>query len=257
MLIPMEQRVANIRNGLSSSGEARESPFANVMDSEPEPSYGQSSMSNFDDIKDIQRKQQEAQEARAAEEKAEARRIDVFNNALSERAAYSRYVSNVGNPATAGGSNFLRDGQNMTQSTVGKFNMITGKQGNKAFRNNNPGNITGMGGRLLYGAVGFAKSKHGDAGDQNQLVFDSPEAGTKAMYGLMSGGSYNNAPISQAFSKWQTDKKAWANMKQKYRGMGIDVDRQRFNDLSPQQKYNFMNVRAKHEGFQGDIPNIF
>jgi len=141
--------------------------------------------------------------------------------------------------------------------TSGMFNEFTGLRGNKAFRNNNPGNITGMGGKLLYGAKGFAGSKHGDAGDRNQLVYGSAEDGTRAMHSLMSGSKYNNAPIAQAFSKWQTDQKAWNRMKNEYRHAGIDVDRSRYNDLSSGQKQKFMQIRANHEGYGKSLPNIF
>ncbi len=253
-MITMEQRVANIRNGLSSSGEQ---DLAGMMQQQaPAEADDQSRFASFDDMQDMKRQRQDEALAREEAARAEARKLDIFNNALAERAAMSRYQSNVGTP-TAGGSGFAPNGSAPVTVTSNKYNDITGKRGNKAYRNNNPGNITGMGGNLLYGAIGFAKSKHGDKGDQNQLVYDSPEAGTKAMYKLMSGSSYNNAPIGKAFDKWQSDKKAWSNMKNKYRQAGIDVDRQTFNDLTPNQKYTFMNIRAKHEGFQGDIPNIF
>ncbi len=152
-------------------------------------------------------------------------------------------------------SNQVSAAQGADIKTSGMFNKYTGLRGNKAYRNNNPGNITGMGGNLLYGAAGVASSKHGDAGDRAQLVFNSPEEGWKAMHSLMSSKSYNNAPISKAFSKWQSDQKAWGNMKATLRKSGIDVDKQTFNSLSPSQKKTFMNQRARHEGFTGNLIN--
>lgn len=149
----------------------------------------------------------------------------------------------------------------MTHNPTGRkslstmYNEFTGLSGNKAYRNNNPGNITGMGGKLLYGASTVAKSKTGDAGDRAQLVFDSPEKGWNAMHSLMSSKKYNDAPISKSFSKWQSDQKAWNGMKKSLRKSGIDVDKQTFNSLSPTQKKIFMNQRARHEGFTGNLLN--
>jgi len=105
-----------------------------------------------------------------------------------------------------------------------RVNPITGKSGNKAFRNNNPGNITGMGGKLLYGAVAIVRNPHGDKGDQAQLVFKTPEDGFKAMHRLMIR-KYNYAPIKVAFSKWQTDKKMFANILKAYTRAGIDINK--------------------------------
>lgn len=133
----------------------------------------------------------------------------------------------------------------------GMFNPATGLRGNKAFRNNSPGNITGMGGKLLYGAKGFARSNTGDKGDQNLLFFNTPKEGWNAMNSLMSSKRYNNAPIKQAFDKYQTDKKAWGQMLDGMSKMGIDPNKQTFNSLSPDQKIAFMNQRARFEGFTG------
>ena len=130
------------------------------------------------------------------------------------------------------------------------YNPYTKKYGNKAFRNNNQGNITGMSGNLLYGASRIARSKHGDAGDRGQLVFDTPKQGWQAMYSLMKSDRYNNAPIRQAFSKYQSDQKAWSNMLHNLEVAGIDT-KSKFNSLPMKQKLTFMNQRAKHEGWTG------
>lgn len=133
----------------------------------------------------------------------------------------------------------------------GMFNSYTGLRGNKAFRNNNPGNISGMGGNLLYGAAAFARNKTGDAGDRSQLVFNSPKDGWRALYTLASSKRYNNAPIEQAFSKYQTNQDAWRNMLGGMRKYGIDPSKSTFNQLSPEQKVWFLNQRANHEGYTG------
>ena len=131
------------------------------------------------------------------------------------------------------------------------YNPYTKISGTKATRNNNPGNITGMSGKLLYGASRIAHSKYGDSGDQRQLVYDTPEQGWKAMHSLMSGDRYNKTNIAQDFAKYQSDKKAWGNMLNDLRSKGINPDMNTFNKLSPAQKLYFMQSRARHEGFKG------
>ncbi|RLF26898.1 MAG: hypothetical protein DRN14_06130 [Thermoplasmata archaeon] len=108
-----------------------------------------------------------------------------------------------------------------------------------------------MSGKLLYGAQGIAKSGTGDVGDRSQLVYRTADDGWRAMNQLMSGSRYNNAPISSAFAKYQSDQNAWGNMKKRLVKSGIDVNNLTFNQLSPQQKLIFMNQRARHEGFTG------
>jgi len=147
--------------------------------------------------------------------------------------------------------NASSNGKGFTIYDNGKYNSYTKLSGNKAFRNNNPGNISGMSGNLLYGASGFARNSHGDAGDRAQLVFNTPQQGYKAMYQLMSGKNYNNAPISKAFSKYQSNQVAWKNMQNAMVKNGINPRTSTFNQLSPQQKVWFMNSRAAHEGYTG------
>ena len=165
----------------------------------------------------------------------------------------------IGHMPNSGGSNATGNfvpnaatqGKGFTIYDNGKYNSHTGLSGNKAYRNNNPGNISGMGGKLIYGASGFARNSHGDAGDRAQLVFNTPRQGWKAMNQLMSGDSYNNAPISQAFAKYQSNQTAWKNMQSAMVNHGIDPRRSTFNQLSPNQKIWFMNNRASHEGYTG------
>ena len=166
----------------------------------------------------------------------------MMNNNVGSNSAFN--PGNPGMPSSPSGPAPRAGGSGM-------YNEMTGLRGNKAFRNNNPGNITGMGGKLLYGAKAIAGSKHGDAGDRAQLVFANANDGWRAMNSLMSGSRYNNAPIASAFSKYQSDQNAWGNMKNHLRGSGINVDRLTFNQLSPSQKIVFMNQRARHEGFTG------
>ncbi len=124
----------------------------------------------------------------------------------------------------------------------------------KASRNNNPGNITGMGGKLLYGASGIARSNTGDKGDRAQLVFNSPQDGWNAMRKLMSSERYNSAPIRQSFRQYQTDQNAYANILKEYQRKGINVDNQTFNSLTPELQNEFMKTRARFEGYRGVGP---
>ncbi len=161
-----------------------------------------------------------------------------------------KYTTASGSPQ-ASAVNSSHVFQDLTGQLIGNKQYIK----SKASRNNNPGNITGAGGKKLFGAVGIAHSKHGDAGDRAQLQFKTMDDGWRAMNSLMSSKNYNNAPISQAFSKWQSDQGAWGRIKNSYRKVGIDVDNQRYNDLSSSQKLDFMRIRALHEGFYGQAPS--
>jgi len=142
------------------------------------------------------------------------------------------------------------------QDFVGDLSPIVGTQshgkGSKATRNNNPSNITGMGGKLLYGAIGFAKSNTGDAGDRNQLVYATPQAGFQAFHRLASSGRYNSAPINKAFSKWQTDQVSFRNKLSDLARHGVDTNK-RYRDLSPQAQKVFRMVWSKHEGYKGEF----
>ncbi len=140
----------------------------------------------------------------------------------------------------------------------GFYNPYTKKYGNKAWRNNNPGNITGMGGKLLRGAKRIAHNKFGDKGDQRQQVFETEREGWSAMYGLMKD-KYGEGPIRKSFSKWQSNQEAWKNMQGELVSRGVNIDRS-FNSLSPEDKMILMNNRAQHEGWTGskfNDPSIF
>ena len=162
-----------------------------------------------------------------------------------------------GNPAApfnpAGTNTSVLDGNKyINDQKVGgrMYNPYTKLYGSKATRNFNPGNITGMGGKLLYGASRIARSNHGDAGDRGQLVFDNARDGWRAMRGLMSSERYNNAPINKAFSKWQSDKNAWGNMVTNMEAEGINTN-DTFNKLPLDKQLRFMRIRARHEGYKG------
>ena len=136
----------------------------------------------------------------------------------------------------------------------GYYNPYTKRYGNKADRNFNQGNITGMGGKLLYGAERIAYNKFGDKGDQAQQVYPNAKAGWKAMYGLMMK-QYTGGSIKQQFKKWQNVKSergaaAWKQIQTSMVHRGINIDKN-FKDLSMEQKMIVMNVRAHHEGWTG------
>jgi len=190
------------------------------------------------------------------------------NNALIEKDRLEKVAFNKEMAAING----LGNAQNIRNNNQG-FNELGAKVGylpgssknfigennsskSKASRNNNPGNITGMGGKLLYGASSIAKSKTGDKGDRAQLVFNTPQEGWNAMRSLMSSERYNSAPIRQAFQQYQTDQNAYANILKEYQKKGIDVDRQTFNSLTPELQNEFMKTRARFEGYKGVGPSF-
>ena len=135
----------------------------------------------------------------------------------------------------------------------GTVNPLTKRKGTKAYRNYNPGNITGMSGKLLYGAIGFAKSNTGDAGDRMQLVFPSEEAGFKAMHQLALD-RYSGGAIKTEFAKWQTDKKAFLSKLSALKRAGIDINK-RYSDLSPKEQRKFRKIWAMFEGYKGKDAN--
>jgi len=132
----------------------------------------------------------------------------------------------------------------------GLYNAHTKKYGTKASRNNNPGNITGMSGNLLYGAVGMADSPHGDKGDRTQLVFNSPQEGFNAMHNLALK-RYSGAPIGSAFSKWQTDQESFRGKLKDLNSAGINTG-SKYSSLSPGQQKLFRQIWSRHEGYRGD-----
>ena len=159
--------------------------------------------------------------------------------------ASKNVVKGLGDGSMIAGSNTIP-----TSNFVGIHN----SSDSKATENNNPGSITGMSGKLLYGATGFANSKTGDKGDQTQLVYASPQDGWNAMRSLMSSDRYNSAPIRGAFKQYQTDQVAYAKILDEYIRKGIDVDKQTFNSLSPALQNEFMKTRARWEGYRGVGP---
>jgi len=133
----------------------------------------------------------------------------------------------------------------------GRHNTITGiTSGTKAERNNNPANITGMGGKLIYGAVAFATSNTGDAGDRKQLVFKTIKEGFKAMDDLYKK-KYSDKPIAIDFKKHQTDMVSFASKLKDLRKHGIDVDKTKYSDLKPKDQLLFRKIFAKWEGYRG------
>ena len=121
----------------------------------------------------------------------------------------------------------------------------------KATGNNNPGNITGMGGELLYGAVDFARTNTGDKGDQNQLVYGTPQAGFNAMHTLAMN-NYSKGPIKTAFSKWQTDKKSFQNKLRDLSKYGVDVNKP-YSRLNKDDQKLFRKIWSQHEGYKGEF----
>jgi hypothetical protein len=119
----------------------------------------------------------------------------------------------------------------------------------KATAHNNPGNITGMGGKLLYNAIGIASSNTGDSGDRKQLIYATPEDGFKAMHTL-AVRHYSDAPIRIAFNKWQTDKASFFNKLRDLEKYGIDTSK-KYTDLNSTDQKLFRKIWSQHEGYRG------
>ena len=163
--------------------------------------------------------------------------------------------------STPKGGNFIYD----EDHNLGKgyYNPYTKKYGNKAWRNNNPGNITGMSHKLLRGAHRIAINKHGDGGDQAQQVYGTPKEGWKAMYGLMKD-KYGQGSFEKEFSRWQNIKvksgaNAWKQIKNEMGHRGVSISKS-FNNMTVEEKLITMNIRAQHEGWTGpkfNDPSIF
>ena len=133
----------------------------------------------------------------------------------------------------------------------GLYNAHTKTYGSKATRNFNPGNITGMSGKLLYGAIGMADSPVGDKGDRSQLVFNTPKAGFQAMHQLAMN-NYSGAPINKSFSKWQTDQNSFKAKLNDLSKNGINTG-SKYSALSPEQQGLFRKIWSQHEGYRGEF----
>ncbi len=127
-------------------------------------------------------------------------------------------------------------------------NGVVKERGSKSWRHNNPGNITGMGGKLLFGAIGIAKSNTGDKGDRAQLVFSSTQAGFDAMRALMIK-RYSDGPIVSEFREYQTDMVSFGKKIRDVAAHGISTS-QVFSQLSKEEQDTFMKIWAKWEGYK-------
>ncbi len=142
------------------------------------------------------------------------------------------------------------------QAKNGRFNPYTGLTGTQAYRNNNPGNISGAYG-LKFGAkhIAYSSGKGLEKADKYQLIFDSLEDGYRASHKLAGSPSYNRRGkgkygIINNFRKWQSSKKGWDEMVSKGRAAGINLHKN-FNELSTSQQVDWINIRADVEGFKG------
>lgn len=128
-----------------------------------------------------------------------------------------------------------------------KDGTIERREGTRASRNNNPGNIE-------FGD--FARSQGAVGSDGRFAVFPTPNAGYQAMRALLSGERYGNLTVAQAITKWappsENDTQGYISSIQ---SLGIDVN-QKFTDLTPQQQDLMMTGMAKKEGYyaQGSGP---
>ncbi len=117
---------------------------------------------------------------------------------------------------------------------------IEKRGGNRASRNNNPGNIS-------YGP--FARSQGAVGTDGRFAVFPTPNAGFQAMKGLLRSQGYSNLTIAQAIAKWAPPSE---NDTQGYiagiASLGIDTNKT-FEQLTPYEQDLLVTGMAKKEGY--------
>lgn len=119
------------------------------------------------------------------------------------------------------------------------------KGGSKSWRNNNPGNITGMSG-TLYGAIGHALNPRAAAkGDRDQLVFSSVKEGFEAMRTMIN--SKYKGPIRETFAKYQES--GFSQKLNDWIAHGIDINKT-FQSLSVSIQDLFLKIIAKWEGYK-------
>ena len=135
---------------------------------------------------------------------------------------------------------------------IGMYNPITGKRGNKPTRNNNPGNITGAGGKLLYSAIAIENSGTGKdkIGDAKQLVFRTPQDGFLAMHRLLLSKTYSNEPLIYSLRKWQKDQNSYRQRIKAMINSGVNVNK-RYSQMTPQEQFLVRKIIAKYEGWRG------
>jgi len=118
--------------------------------------------------------------------------------------------------------------------------------GNRAWRNNNPGN-------LKFQKGGFAE-KHGATGQDKDgfAIFPTEEAGMAAQNDLWRTPRYQGLTIDQAVERWASDSPA--KEKQEYkaklsRAAGVTQDT-RISDLSDEQITRMTAVQRVQEGYR-------
>jgi hypothetical protein len=181
-----------------------------------------------------------------------------FENELKNQQAIQQADADAKAKVIADGSPFSQS--SFANSYVGNNNgavlpsrdmTIRPTNGTRAERNFNPGNITGAGGKLLYGSVGFDRdNRPTDVGDRTQLQFATPDDGLRAVYSLSSGSRYNNEPINKAFAKYQSDQNVFASKLKDASNSGVDINKT-FNEQSPEGKASWLNLTTRWEGWHG------
>ena len=128
--------------------------------------------------------------------------------------------------------------------------------GSKAWRNNNPGNISGMNpdNVTTYGAAGVAVTTTGDSGDQRQLVFNTREEGVAAFDQLIER-SYSEGAIEEELKTYQTSESGYRGKISSMKKAGIDVSKP-VGDLTAEQYEKFREIMFRFEGWkEGKIKN--
>jgi hypothetical protein len=168
---------------------------------------------------------------------ANAANIPTFSNYDPNASEYSSSLGEIV-PSNGKGTVYYRD------KTPGFFQ----KDGHKNEVTNNPGNITGGHGKLLFGATGRLLSKYNgqDASDSNILVYPDAKAGFRAMDQQMRAKRYNG-PIKTAFAQWQ--KHGFEGKLAKLRKAGVNPNKS-YKQLTPEEQAKMRKVWAIAEGWR-------
>jgi hypothetical protein len=147
-----------------------------------------------------------------------------------------------GAPTSAGDiSKVLESGQGYTviETASGERQR---REGTRAWRNNNPGN-------LEYGK--FAKSMGAIASDGRFAIFPNKETGDRAREGLLFGSNYGNLSIAQAISKYAPPNE---NDTQKYLESVLNATMASadtpMSALNPSQRQSLLAAMERMEGYK-------
>ena len=131
-------------------------------------------------------------------------------------------------------------GYNITKTAGGD---VVKKEGAKAWRNNNPGNIRAGAFADSYGAIGVD--------EKGFAIFPDIETGRMAKEALLFGGkNYKNLKLSQAIARYAPPSENQTGIYQKtVLGAVGDIDR-KMSEYSPNERKQILEAIERHEGFK-------